>query len=150
MTYCKSITDILRIIWVRCIPLCLRSKTRQRAKPLLPTWIYSCRSWGTVSCALPFTTNVTISTPISQTFRSISANVWFLYLTAHTVHVCKGLILLWKFYSKRGATLFLASRTGICQGTFEIVPREVLRSISRSHNTLWSLPLPNVTWPYTP
>ena len=38
--------------------------------PLLPTWIYSCRSRGTVSCALPFTTNVTISTSISQTFRS--------------------------------------------------------------------------------
>ena len=31
---------------------------------------YSCRSRVTVSCALPFTTNVTISTSISQTFRS--------------------------------------------------------------------------------
>ena len=70
MTYCQSITQILRIICVRCIPLNLRSKTRQRATPLLPTWIYSCRSEGTVSCAPPFTTNVTISTSISQTFRS--------------------------------------------------------------------------------
>ena len=52
MTYYQSITLILRIIWVRCIPLNLRSKTRQRATPLLPTWIYSCRSEGTVSCAL--------------------------------------------------------------------------------------------------
>ena len=70
MTYCQSITQILKIIWVRCIPLSFRSKTRRRATPLLPTWIYSCRSRVTVSCALPFTTNVTISTSISQTFRS--------------------------------------------------------------------------------
>ena len=70
MTFCQSITQILRIIWVRCIPLSLRSKTRRRATPLLPTWIYSCRSRVTVSCELPFTTNVTISTSISQTFRS--------------------------------------------------------------------------------
>ena len=49
MTYCQSITQILRIIWVRCIPLNLRSKTRRRATPLLPTWIYSCRSRVTVS-----------------------------------------------------------------------------------------------------
>ena len=70
MTYCQSITRILRTIWVRCIPLSLRSRTRRRATPLLPTWIYSCRSRVTVSCALPFTTNVTISTSTSQTFRS--------------------------------------------------------------------------------
>ena len=44
--------QILRIIWVRCIPLSLRSNTRRRAAPLLPTWIYSCRSRVTVSCAL--------------------------------------------------------------------------------------------------
>ena len=68
--YCQSITQILRYIWVRCIPLSLRSRTRRRATPLFPTWIYSCRSRVTVSCALPFTTNVTISTSTSQTFRS--------------------------------------------------------------------------------
>ena len=70
MKYCQSITLILRIIWVRCIPLSLRSKTRRRAAPMLPTRIYYCRSRVTVSCALPFTTNVTILTSISQTFRS--------------------------------------------------------------------------------
>ena len=71
MTYCQSITQILRIFWVRCIPLNLTSKTRRNATPL-PTWIYSCRSEGTFSCALPFTINVntTIATSISQTFRS--------------------------------------------------------------------------------
>ena len=66
----KSITQILRIIWVRCIPLSLRWKARRRTIPLLPTWINSCRLEGTVSYALPFTTYVTISTFISQTFRS--------------------------------------------------------------------------------
>ena len=70
MTYCQSITQIFRIIWVRCIPLSLKTKTQRRATPLLPSWIFSCRLGGTVSCALPFTTNVTISTSISQTFRS--------------------------------------------------------------------------------
>ena len=105
MTYCQSITQTLRIIWVRCIPLSLRSKTRLRATPLLPTWIYSCRSRVTVSCALPFMINVTISTSISQTFRSWVA-IFHLrqcfYLTTHTV--CQGLLLLWMFYSKGGAT----------------------------------------------
>ena len=70
MTFYQSITQILRIIWVKYIPLNLRSKSRRRATPLLPTWIYSCRSRVTVSCELPFTTNVTFSTYISQTFRS--------------------------------------------------------------------------------
>ena len=36
-------------------PAELEINTRRRATPLLPTWIYSCRSWVTVSCALPFT-----------------------------------------------------------------------------------------------
>ena len=40
---------------------------------LLPSWIYSCRSGETVSCALPSTTNVKISTSISQTFVSWEA-----------------------------------------------------------------------------
>ena len=70
MTYCQSIFQTLRIIWFRRILLILRSKTRRWKTPLLPSWIYSCQSEGTVSYALPFTTNVTISTFISQTLRS--------------------------------------------------------------------------------
>ena len=70
ITYCQSITEILRFISVRCILLNLRSKTRRRATPLLPTWIYPCRSGGTVSCALPLTISVTISNSISPIFRS--------------------------------------------------------------------------------
>ena len=47
------------ITWARCIPLNSRSKTRQRAALLLLTWIYFCRSGGTVNFTLPFITNVT-------------------------------------------------------------------------------------------
>ena len=75
MTYCQSITQILTIIWVRCIPLSLRSKTRRRATPLLPTWIYSCRSRVTVSCELPFTTNVTIFNFHITNFPFLSSNI---------------------------------------------------------------------------
>ena len=50
-------------------PLSLRSKTRRRAPFVLPTWICSCQSVGAVNFALPFTTNVTISISILQTFR---------------------------------------------------------------------------------
>ena len=51
-------------------PLSLRSKTQRRATFLLPTWICSCQSVGTVNFVLPFTTNVAISISILQTFRS--------------------------------------------------------------------------------
>ena len=60
----------MKIFLVRCIPLSLRSKTRRRATILLPTWICSFQSVGTVNFALPCTTNVTISISILQTFRS--------------------------------------------------------------------------------
>ena len=52
------------------IQLNSRSKTRQRATLLLHTWIYFCRSEGTVNFTLPFMTNVTISISTSQIFRS--------------------------------------------------------------------------------
>ena len=73
MTCCPLITLTLKIISVRCIPLNLRSKTRRRATLLLPTWIYSCQSVGTVNFTLPFTTSVTILISILQTFRSWAA-----------------------------------------------------------------------------
>ena len=69
-TFCPLKTQTFRIISVRCIPLSLRSKTRRRATLLLPTWICSCQSVGMVNFILPFTTNVTISISILQTFRS--------------------------------------------------------------------------------
>ena len=60
MTCCPLITLTLKIVSVRCIPLNLRSKKRRRATRLLPTWIYSCQSLGTVNFTLPFTTSVSI------------------------------------------------------------------------------------------
>ena len=53
-----------------------------------------------------------------------------------------------------GATFQWASRAGICQGTFEIVSKEVLWSVRRSYQTIWGPPLPNATrrsgwWPHT-
>ena len=43
---------ILRIIWVRCIPLNLRSKTRRRATPLLPTLLLLIESDGQLRTSL--------------------------------------------------------------------------------------------------
>ena len=88
-------------------PAELKIKKQKRATPLLPTWIYSCRSEGTVSCALPFTTNVSISTSISQNFRSWAATFHLrqpmaFYLTTHAI--CQGLLFLWMFYFKVGTT----------------------------------------------
>ena len=70
MTCCPLKTLTLKIISVRCIPLNVRSKTRRRATLLLPTWIYSCQSVGTVNFKLPFTTSVAILISILQNFRS--------------------------------------------------------------------------------
>ena len=55
----RYIDDVLsinnpEIISVRSIPLNLRSKTRQRATILLPTWIYSYQSVETVNFTFPF------------------------------------------------------------------------------------------------
>ena len=68
--FCPKTTKILRITWARCILLNLRSKTQPRATLLLLTWIYFCRSGGTVNFILRFMTNVTISNSISQIFHS--------------------------------------------------------------------------------
>ena len=48
----------------------LEIKDTTRATRLLPTSIYTCQSVGTVNFALPFTTSVTISISILQTFHS--------------------------------------------------------------------------------
>ena len=127
MTYCQFIFHTMRNIWARSIPLSLRSKTWRTATPLLLTWIYPCRYGETVSNTLLFTTNVTISTKMSvpEYLYAISARIWCFYLTAHTVY--QGLLLLQIFYSEGGTTFILASRAGICQGTF------VLWSIWRSY-----------------
>ena len=49
------------------------------------------------------------------------------------------------FNSESGATFMLASWAGICQGTFEILPQDMV-DMGISTKTLWSPPLLNVTW----
>ena len=112
MTYCQSITQILRTIWVRCVPLSLRSKTQRRATPLLPTWIYSCRSRVTISYALSFTTNVTISTSISQTFLSWVAIFLFrqsMVFLSHSSYGMPGLAPLMNVLFSRWRDFHLSS-----------------------------------------
>ena len=145
MTYCQSITQILRIIWVRCIPLSLRSKSRRRATTLLPSWIYSCRSRVTVRCALLLTTNMTISTSISQTFRSLVAifqprqRMVFLY---HSSYCMPGLAPL--MIGRHG--FHLSSSAKDMSLNVWNRPSGSLMVDMGSHQTLWSLSLPNVTW----
>ena len=77
-----------------------RSKTRRRATLLLPTWIYSCQSVGTVNFKLPFTTSVTILISILQTFRSWAATSHLrppMAFLSHNSSIRQGLLLLWMF-----------------------------------------------------
>ena len=136
MTYCSLITPTSKIISVRCISLNLRSKTWRRATLLLPTWIYSCQSVGTVNFTLPFTTSVTILISILQTFRS-----WAATFHLHT------------------PIAFLSHNSSDTPGLAPLMTvlfwgREVLWSVRGSYQTIWRPPLPNVTrhsewWPYT-
>ena len=67
--------------------------------------------------------------------------------------------LIWKIWGMtifEDMTIFGKHRPYMEMNTFEIVPQEVLWSIwgSINHQSLWSFPLPNVTWhsgtwPYT-
>ena len=164
MTYCQSITQILRIIWVRCIPLSLRSKIRQRAPPLLLTLIYSWRSKGTVSCALPFTTNVTISTSISQTFRSWVA-IFHLHrpimFLSHSSYGLPGLAPLMNvlFLGRRDFHLSSSDRDMSWNvwsrplGSFMVdigISSNIMKSLSPKHYmTFWDITIYNVAlnWP---
>ena len=75
MTYYPLITLTLKNISVRRIPLNLRSKTQRRATLLLPTWIYSCQSVGTVYFTLPFTTSMSILIFHITNFPFLSSNI---------------------------------------------------------------------------
>ena len=157
MTCCPLITLTLKIISVRCIPLNLRSKTRQRATLLLPTWIYSCQLVGTVNFTLPFTTSVTILISILQTFRSWAATSHLrppMAFLSHNSSDTPGLAPLMNVSFWGRCDFPISFRAGICKGTFEIVSKEVLWSVRGSYQTIWGPPLPNVTrhsgwWPST-
>ena len=149
MTYCQSITQTLRIIWVKCIPLSLRSKTRLRATPLRPTWIYSCRSRVTVSCALPFTTNVTISTSISQTFRSWVAIFHLrqpMVFLSHSSYGMPGLAPLMNVLFKGRRDFHLSSSDRDMLWKVWNRPSESFMVDMGISSNIRSLPFPNVTW----
>ena len=139
MTYCPWITLTLKIIWVRCIPLNLRYKTRRRATLLLPTWIYSCQSVGTVNFTLPFTTSVTFLISILQTFRSWAATshsrppIAFL---SHNSSDTPGLVPLINVLFWGPCDFPISFSGGICKGTFEIVSKEVLWAVRGSYQTI--------------
>ena len=114
---------------VRCIQLSLRSRTRRRATLLLSTWIYCC-GW-TVSFALPFTTNVTISTFISQIFNSWVAifhlgRIW--HFISHFIRYARACSSYECFVLMAKRFPYKLFRARICQGKFEIVSYEVLWS----------------------
>ena len=126
-----------------------------------------CCSGGTVSCTLPFTTNVTISTSISQRFSFLISNsqsspAYFIsylirYGSARSPYDCfilsavrlyiaftclpssrdslhpKNAISFRHSSPKRNKTAY---RTGICQGTFQIISYKVIRSLWGSHQTI--------------
>ena len=86
----------------------------------IPTWISSCLSGGTVSCALALTTNATISTSISHNHRSwvaifhLSQPMAFL---SHISHCMPGLAPLMN-------VLFL----GLCKLLEQVYVMERLKS----------------------
>ena len=124
----------------------------------LPTWICSCQSVGTVNFALPFTTNVTISISILQTFRSWVATSHLrppMAFLSHNSSDTPGLAPLMNVFFLRAMRLSnKLLGQGYVKGTFEIVSKEVLWSVRGSYQTIWGPPLPNVTrhsgwWPNT-
>ena len=108
--YYQSIIQTLRIIRVKCIPLRLRSKTSQRATHLLPISIHSCMR-GTFICVLPFTTNVTISTSILHTFRSVLVAFCAVMLLFGFPCGCRG------FCRRTDSDFFLSLREATVEGS---------------------------------
>ena len=119
--------------------------------------LYSCRSRVTVSCELPFTTNVTISTSISQTFRSWVAIFHLrqpMVFLSHSLYGMPGLALLWMFYSKSWHDFHLSSSDrDMSWNVWNRPSGSFMVDMGISSNIMKS-PLPNVTWhsgtwPYT-
>ena len=157
MTYCPLITETLKIISVRCILLNLRSKTRRRATLLLPTWIYSCLSVGTVNFGTSlydkrddFNFHITNFPFLSSNIQSSPAFCVYISQLIRYARACCSYVCFILRAVRLSNKLF---RAGICQGTFEIVSKEVLWSVRGSYKTIWGPILRNVTrhtgwWPY--
>ena len=97
--------------------------------------------------AHPFTTSVTISISILQTYRSWVATSRLLppkTFLSHNSSDTPGFAPLMSvlFWGMCGFPINFSRK--ICQGTFEIVSYEVLWSVQGSYETIWSPSLPNV------
>ena len=122
---------------------------------MFPTWIYSCRLRGTVSWALPFMTNGTISTSVSQICLS-----WVTILSSLPSY---GLFISRYAMACSSYECFILRAARLsCKLPGQGYVRERLKSPLRkfddrygvSNQTLWISPLPNVTrhsgtWSYT-
>ena len=100
------------------VKLEIRDTLQQRNTLLLLTWIYSYWLGGTVNFTFPFTTNVMISTSISQIFRFWVAIFHLLPPMAslsRSLYDMPRLAPHMMFYSEDNATFKWASPTGIVQ-----------------------------------
>ena len=124
---------------------------------MLLTWIYFCRSGGTVNFTLPFMTNVTILISTSQIFRSWVEIFQPRPPMASLFRSLYGMpwlaprmdVLSW---GRRDSQISFSNRD-TSRNAWNVI-EEVLWSIRRSYQTIWSFPLTNVnwhsvTWPYT-
>ena len=113
ITIFSLMIQTLRITWLR-YPIEIEIKKPWRATCVLPSWIYPCRSGGTVFFTLTFMANMGISIFILQTFRSLLNYIYTIacfFLTAD--RICQGFLLLWMFYSGGYGTYQQASQTEI-------------------------------------
>ena len=120
-------------------------KTQQRATHLLSPLIFCYLSGGAASFTLAITTNVAISTTISQSFPSSIAMFHLrppMAFLSHSSCDVPGLDYLMNvsFSERRDFHLSFSGR--MCKETFETVAYEVIRSIWGSYKTLWSPPSP--------
>ena len=149
MTYCQSITQILKIIWVRCIPLSLRSKTRQRATPLLPylDLLLSIESDGQLRTSLydkrdDFNFHITNFPFLSSNIPSSPAYGVFISQLIRYARACSS----YECFILRAARL---SSKLLGQGYVMERLKSSLRKFYGRYgdliHTLCSLPLPNVT-----
>ena len=82
------------------------------------------------------TKSKTISVSISPILRPWVVNFYLRLCRFHLpAYICLGLLLTWMFNSENNAPFHWASRTGICQRTFQIVCNENLWLIRGSYQT---------------
>ena len=156
MAYCQSITEILIIIWVRCVPLNLSLKTGRRATLYLEL-LLSIERNGQLRTSL-CTTNMTISTSILQTFRSWVAifpssitSLWRFYLTTYESGATLYKLLGQEYVRERLKSSLSGSSMVIMGKHYIFSLSQMLHAILGHYHIQWHPPLmKHVTklWPY--